>query len=69
MEEVLTKVKTNVIICLQKYNNKKNVYFQYNFQNMLDLLLSRIVMIKKIKYRIGMNIYKLSVLLIKCNYF
>lgn len=69
MEEVLTKVKTNVIICLLKYNNKKNVYFQNNFQNMLDLLLSRIVMIKKIKYRIGMNIYKLSVLLIKCNYF
>lgn len=69
MEKVLTKVKTNVIICLLKYNNKKNVYFQNNFQNMLDLLLSRIVMIKKIKYRIGMNIYKLSVLLIKCNYF
>lgn len=64
MEEVLTKVKTNVIICLLKYNNKKNVYFQNNFQNMLDLLLSRIVMIKKIKYRIGMNIYKL-----KCNCF
>lgn len=43
---------------------QKNVYIQNNFQNMLDLLLSRIVMIKKIKYRIGMNIYKL-----KCNCF